>query len=230
MIAVGEIEGEPEFEIVTGRIGCVRVKGIAAPIAVLAQAAALEQRGAELLGQIVAFAFLVSGADQQAELLVRPGEGGDNPALIAVADLRQQVGMLALHGLLGDDVDDRAQAIVAVELGLQSAGDLDACDLLGGDKGRVELAVGGIVEGHAVYEQLDVARAPAAHVDARRAIGAGGDVDTGLQFDRLVERPRPATRHVLARQFAHRAGLLDHRLSARDHDLAELVGLRVDLL
>ena len=81
-------------------------------------------------------------AERDVTLVVAAGDAGGQVAGAVAAALDAALHRERAAPALGDDVDDAADRVRAVEAGLGAAQDLDALDVVGRQVGEVELAVG----------------------------------------------------------------------------------------
>ncbi len=200
------------------------------PVAVVAVAGVLVRGPVESAGKGEAVHPGRAAAKEIAEAVGGGGEGPLGEVWGVVAELAGDCPPHTGVPPAGDDVDHPAQPPLAVEHRARPGGELYLGDVLGGDRGRVELHVDGGVHGHAVQKQEHVARPEAADVDARHTLGAGPHVDAGQELQRLVERSRPARPDLILAHPVERLARLFSRPAvgavARHHHLAERVALR----
>ena len=106
----------------------------------------------------------------------------------------------------GDDVDDAAHGVGAVEAAHGTADHLDALDVLGGEVGEVELAVGGVVGLDAVdeHQRLVALRAADAHLRQVAEAAAAVDGDAGQAAQRLGGMAHLLGAQLLAGHHRHR--------------------------
>jgi hypothetical protein len=142
----------------------------------------------------------------------RPVSGEAAEVLLAGAEVAAERTVQPVLGLTGLDLDDAGHRPVAVEHRGAAEAELDPLHRLGGNQRRVELAVLGGVEGNAVEEQQDLARAQPPHVDPRHAFVASAHVDARLEAQHLVEGPRAALLDPVPVDHPARADALDDRL------------------
>ncbi len=100
----------------------------------------------------------------------------------------------------GDDVDDAAHGVGAVEAAHGAADHLDALDVLGGKIGEIELAVGGVVGLDAVdqHQRLVALGAADAHLREIAEAAAAVDGDAGQAAQRLGGMPHLLGAQLLA--------------------------------
>ncbi len=179
-----------------------------------------------------------------------PGEarGGDMLAAEQHAEIalgeaaRQALGMGAVAApldrprgtrrpmrLAGDDVDDPAHGVGAVDRALRPAQDLDPLDVVERDRGEIELVAGGrgVVDAHAVDQHQRVPGLAAAQVHFRRAAGAAqfDHRDAGHRAQQIGNRGRRGLLDLVAGDDgngAARLGRRDRHVIRRDDDRRHL--------
>ncbi len=147
------------------------------------------------------------------------------------ARLHRHRAMRRLTALAGDDVDDAAHRVRAVERRLRPAQHLDALDVDGGEIAEIERAVGRrrIADAHAVDQHQGLAGVGAAQADLGHGADAAGfvDVEAGDAAQDVGEAFRSEFRDLGAGDDRHRgAGLADRLLDpiGRHGDFGQFVG------
>jgi hypothetical protein len=220
---VGEVA--TEFEARTQLLVEIEIGVVAFAIAVGTQAAMVQRSLVEAARQWEAIAGVASAGHEHAAVAIPPRIAAVDAMEIAAAVFDMGGGGFSQFGLARDDVDDRCHRAVAIHGRTGAGGELDACDVLAGDEGRIELTVEGVAERHAIQQQFDVSRTETTHVDARTAVAAGAHVHARQQREGLVEGARTVDFNVPRIELVNRADLLDRRLACTDHHLVEGLGI-----
>ena len=161
------------------------------------------------------------------EDLVAPAESAAEPVRLVVPHLARAVGRERPLPALGDDVDDPADGVGAVQRGLGAADDLDPVDLIEAHVGEVEPSRRRAVDPHPVDQHLDLLGAgpPDADLGELADTARALDLEPGDLAKRVAHGGVVVELQVFFRNHGHRRpqallGLLD--LGRRHDDRVEL--------